>query len=428
MKNCCLERIQFVRHRVGETRRHYVNEQDVKVVLERLPEELWTRLRKVHFKDDSRGARVLGYTTRRGRREISLCALPQRVSLRGIRAAGGPEQFGALVGGQWPVRSVRRYLLYNTLLHEIGHFQIIHPKASNPRRKFAGETKAQEFADHWRAKLWAESFDHPDPVHNSPGEAELKALHEGWGEANTAYKKGLQLSRNAQHHYDWLNLSEENERALREYMRAISLYPDHALALEAAGKMIYHQFGEMSPQESLLTAAVFLRRATAIDSELPDAWLFLAMTLARLGEREQSQQAFKKAIGLCGCKGFAATVYADHLCRWKQVEKAEILLKSILKNQPMFPMPYQVYADLLLSRSVDTDDDESSVSDVQEAITLLQKAIEIRPDFSTAHRSLALLYSLLEGYDDDALQHARKCVEIDPEDTVATELITELEG
>jgi len=48
-----LDHVQFVRHRVSPIRRHYVDEEDVKVVLSRLPEKLWTRLRKVHFKDDT---------------------------------------------------------------------------------------------------------------------------------------------------------------------------------------------------------------------------------------------------------------------------------------------------------------------------------------------------------------------------------------
>lgn len=64
----------------GCDRIHHVTEEDVRVVLSRLPEELWRRLRAVHFNDRSRGARCLGYVTR-GRREITLCALPPRMSL-----------------------------------------------------------------------------------------------------------------------------------------------------------------------------------------------------------------------------------------------------------------------------------------------------------------------------------------------------------
>ena len=58
---------------MGSQRRHYIDEDDVKVVLSRLPDELFARLKRVLFKDDAEGRRTYGYTTTRGRREISLC-------------------------------------------------------------------------------------------------------------------------------------------------------------------------------------------------------------------------------------------------------------------------------------------------------------------------------------------------------------------
>jgi len=188
-----LKRIQFVRHKVVPHRRHYATEEDVRIVLSRLPEELWSRLRKVHFKDDARGNRRLGYTTRRARREITLCALPIRVSLN--RAEARPEIFGALRGSQWPVLAVRRFMLYDVLLHELGHLQVILPESKNPNRKFASETKAQEFANTWRKKLWSERYDHPDPAHNAPTPDETMALKTGWIASYLAYKRGHLMRR-----------------------------------------------------------------------------------------------------------------------------------------------------------------------------------------------------------------------------------------
>ncbi len=131
-----IDRIQFVWHPAVSDTRHYVNEDHVKVVLSRQSPELWARVRKIHFSDDSEGARTLGYVSTRGRREINLCALPLRVSLRRI-VGKSAEEFGAVTGSQRPTLAVRRYMLYDTLLHEIGHLQIIYPKAANPNRKFA---------------------------------------------------------------------------------------------------------------------------------------------------------------------------------------------------------------------------------------------------------------------------------------------------
>jgi len=55
-----LARIRFSACVPGADRIHYVTAEDVRVVLGRLPVELWQRLRAVHFNDRSRGARVLG--------------------------------------------------------------------------------------------------------------------------------------------------------------------------------------------------------------------------------------------------------------------------------------------------------------------------------------------------------------------------------
>lgn len=68
-----LSRIQFSVSIPGADRIHYVNADDVRVVLGRLPLEFWARLRAVHFNDRARGARVLAYVNQ-GHREIApLC-------------------------------------------------------------------------------------------------------------------------------------------------------------------------------------------------------------------------------------------------------------------------------------------------------------------------------------------------------------------
>jgi len=70
-----ISRIRFSICSAGADRVHYVTEENIRVVLSRLPSELWHRLRAVHFNDRSRGARVLGYVNE-GLREIAVCALP----------------------------------------------------------------------------------------------------------------------------------------------------------------------------------------------------------------------------------------------------------------------------------------------------------------------------------------------------------------
>jgi len=162
--------------RPGADRIHYVSEEDVRIVLSRLPSSLWHRLRTVHFNDRSRGARVFGYVNR-GRREIALCALPPRVGLtQALRKGQTPEQFGARRGQKWPVLAVRRFMLYDVFLHELGHLQLIDENTHSVRLKFAHEKFAQEFAVRWYSNLWSQPFPHPDPVHNPPRLEELALI------------------------------------------------------------------------------------------------------------------------------------------------------------------------------------------------------------------------------------------------------------
>lgn len=152
-----LEKIRFVEkpENHGSDRIHWLRPHDMLFVLARLPEETWSRLRTVYLTDRSRGARVLGYVTQ-GRREITMCALPRSISLTRFLANGQrPKDFGALRNRPWPATAIRRFLLYDVFLHELGHLQIVNEKASSARRKFAHGRKAEEFAEHWRRHLWS---------------------------------------------------------------------------------------------------------------------------------------------------------------------------------------------------------------------------------------------------------------------------------
>jgi hypothetical protein len=166
--------VKFSQSIPGADRLHYVNAEDVRIVLSRLPLELWQRLRMVHFNDRSRGARVFGYVNH-GRREIALCALPPRMSLRRALVKGQtPAQFGAKIGHKWPVLAVRRFMLYDVFLHELGHLQPIEERVHSPRLGFAREKLAQTFAVEWCNRLLGEHFPHPDPVHNAPTPEEFE--------------------------------------------------------------------------------------------------------------------------------------------------------------------------------------------------------------------------------------------------------------
>ncbi len=177
--------LKFICHPIRGDRRHFVTEVDVRVVLERLPASLWIRLKAVHFNDRAMGNLRLGYAEQQ-RGEIALCALPPRVSLTKFwTKSKPPAHFGAVRGCQWPRLAVRRFMLYEVFLHELGHLQLIDENAKTTRREFASETLAQDFAEHWRRELWSRRFDHPDPVHNRPSPEEVETARDAWGVANS---------------------------------------------------------------------------------------------------------------------------------------------------------------------------------------------------------------------------------------------------
>ncbi|MEZ5326740.1 MAG: tetratricopeptide repeat protein [Verrucomicrobiales bacterium] len=308
----------------GSHRRRYVGESDVKVVLSRLPKPLWKRLEKVVFRDDWGRSRTLGYTLTKSRRDIALCNLPTRLSLRQCCALHGcsPEDFGAPLRGQWPALAIRRFQLYSTLLHEIGHLQTIHPNNSQPRRKFAAEPLAEEFAQEWRGRLWSEHFEHPDPVHNAPSVEEIALVRANWAEAHLIYREAMmELSKTG---------SGQRLRELEPcFQRAVDLFPQHSLAQAKLGQAIYVR--KISNFEAALEC---FRRVLAVDPCHLDANLYGAMCLSRLQQDDEAREWFGRAIKLDQYAPLCRAVFAEELARMGYEDEAERLFRAILRANP----------------------------------------------------------------------------------------------
>lgn len=264
------DRIRFSTSEPACDRRHFVTEQDVLVVLSRLPMDVRDRLRVVHFNDRSIGARKLGYVNR-GRREIALCALPPRVSLTRFLVRGQwPQQFGAVRGAQRPTRAVRRFMLYDVFLHELGHLQIIHEDAGSERRKFAMEPLAQEFAMHWCEALWATPFDHPDPVHNPPTAAELA----------------------------------DKEPEISDMLLRIQVHPDDSQLLQNLAKL----YVDRRRMDEAKTA---LERSLALDPDNTWTHLYLGNWFYRVSSFSESLKCFAQAAELMPERGVAYWCLGD---------------------------------------------------------------------------------------------------------------------
>ena len=71
-----MSRIRFSHVKPRCDRRYYVCDDDVRIVLSRLPEEVYRRLRAIHFDDRSWGVRSFRIHDDTRGRDVSLCALP----------------------------------------------------------------------------------------------------------------------------------------------------------------------------------------------------------------------------------------------------------------------------------------------------------------------------------------------------------------
>jgi tetratricopeptide (TPR) repeat protein len=377
-------------------RRHYVDDADVAVVLSRLPAETTARLRAVHFTDDAIGNRRLGYTTTRGRREIALCALPPRVSLKAFIC--GPQtaaMFGAVNGAQWPSLAVRRFMLYDVLLHEIGHLQIIDDGAPSPRRRFADEKRAQEFADRLREELWSSHFDHADPVHNPPSAEEMGALSR-WGEAHAAYKNG-------------------------EFKRALELYPEHPQALTELSKLVFRDHGWDRPDhESYAQVAELLRRALISDPTSFDANLRLGWACGHLGRHGDARHYIARALrhGELSVGGLSAL--ADAHADWGFLDESERLFEKALALEPGRARTLRDHARAVWDLGPHTPKATSR------ALMLFERALAAAPDDAGSHLYFARALAMIPGEHARALLHAERALVLRPDHAGADELVARL--
>jgi tetratricopeptide (TPR) repeat protein len=404
-----MRRLAFRCHPPRGHRRHFVAEADIRVLLERLPGALWDRLEAVHLNDRAMGCRRLGYV-RRGRREIGLCALPLRVSLASfLRRSQSPSQFGAVRGCQWPALAVRRFLLYDVFLHELGHLQVVDAKAKAERRRFAGEARAQEFAERWCRELWSRPFDHPDPVHNPPSREETEALSDGWRAATSDYKKGMLREK-----------AKRYEEAILHLTRAVERYPGHAMALERLGVLTYAGRGTTQSTDRSIE---LLDSAVRLDPTLFDATLFLGMALARQGREAEARRRFERAILLDPYPPLAMSFYADALADWGYFAEAEALFLKAIKRDGRCVLAIRDYGRTLLRGH-----NPEAEKNIGRAIELFERAVVLDPGDPESHYRLGDALLCVDGQRERAIGHLERALKIDPAHAKAAEALAEAEA
>ena len=404
-----MREIAFSYHQPRGDRRHFVTEEDVRVVLERLPGSVLKRLKAVHFNDRSWGRRSLGYV-RPGHNEIALCALAPRVSLGVyLRRSQSPGQFGAVRASQWPLLAIRRFMLYDVLLHELGHLQTIDQRAKTWRRQFAGETLAQDFAESWCRELWSQPFDHPDPVHSAPTPMELAAVRGGWTAANADYKSGL-----------FHTQSKRYDEAVQFLTRAVERFPSHALAFELLGKLTYAGLGTA---QSNVNAIELLSSAVRLDPSLLDAHLYLGIALARENREAEARRVLERAIELDSYAPVAMAAYGDVLADWGYFGEAEPLFKKALKTNPKCVLAIRDYGRCLIR-----DANPNAEKNLSRAVELFEQAVAVDPKDAESHYRLGDVLVCIDGEEQRGIDHLNKALRINPGHEKAAVRLAEIQA
>jgi tetratricopeptide (TPR) repeat protein len=119
-----------------------------------------------------------------------------------------------------------------------------------------------------------------------------------------------------------------------------------------------------------------LQRSVQLDPRQPDAWRTLGDQLALAGQDEQAQQAYQRYNGLI--VRFPELAEAAELMRTGKLGKAEKLVREFAKGHPDDVNGLRMLADIGMK-----------LSRYDDARILLERCLELAPDFHLARRNLA---------------------------------------
>jgi tetratricopeptide (TPR) repeat protein len=285
-------------------------------------------------------------------------------------------------------------MLYDVLLHEIGHLQAVGDRAPDDRRAFARERGAQDFAEAWREELWSHPFEHGDPVHNPPSAEEAASLAR-WGASESAYEQGRAASK---------------ESARPHFERAVELFPSHALALtELARCLIFEGLREEREDELNAAAAELLQRALRVHPTWWDAHARLALVSGRLGRYEDARRSMARASRYARFAPSALSAFADAHADWGFFAESQRLFEKSLRVRPGHARTLCDYARAIWDLAPETPETTAR------ALRLFEQALAADAESSRAHFYFALALASIPGEAVRALRHAEQSAALSPQ-------------
>jgi len=143
-----------------------------------------------------------------------------------------------------------------------------------------------------------------------------------------------------------------------------------------------------------------LRSAVAIDPKHAAAWQSLGHQLAVAGDEEGSRQAFQRHFELS--TPHPELVEANSLLREGQLGKAERIARELLKKHPTDVSTIRLLADIGFK-----------MGQLKDASHLLERCLELAPDFHTARHSYAMVL-MRRQKPEDAIHETEKLLAQEP--------------
>ena len=211
--------------------------------------------------------------------------------------------------------------------------------------------------------------------------------------------------------YWWNKRSEDGVRKGIDYFQqAIAKDPAYALAYDglADGYSVLGNYGYVPPKEAYPRAKEAVLKALQLDDTLPEAHTSLAFVMTDYDwDWPGAEREFQRAIGLNPNYAYAHALYAYHLYRIGQFDKAIAESKRALELDPL-----SLIGNRILGQSY------YYARKYDQAIEQYRKTLELDPNFTAAHRSLGMAYVQQSNYK-EGLAEMEKDLAISPGNAAA---------
>ena len=182
--------------------------------------------------------------------------------------------------------------------------------------------------------------------------------------------------------------------AVKRLKHAIRMFPDFSQAHEELGNAM---LGQNKPEKAIES----FQKAIELNPNNASALIKLGKIFSALGRHEESDEAYKKALKLNPIQEKLAS--AAQMLRQNKVEEAEKICRQALREKPDDVNGLRMLASIA-----------SKLEQKEDAIVLLERAVELKEKFAGAWSDLAEAYSDIDEFG-KALDAVQRVIKLQPD-------------